>query len=306
MGDTAQALLIAERAAALSGFATDFVMGLTLAYNGMRWSEVIGLPPECVRNEAVDIHWKLYELNGRFYRGRPKDGSMRTADLPPFLADLLRDHLDAQANRKCVCQNARNDGDRIPWCPGDEYVFLGPTRNHFRRSNYSARIMRPACDGWYPGHAGSRPRPAMPVLVDASASWPGRPLPPRPPATPGEPYEPPRGRGIIRLTDDMAPASWLPVLADLTPHGLRHGHQTWMDEAGISYVLQSERMGHEVPGMRGVYSHISPRMRASLVDALQELWEASVAEQARLSPSSAVAALDAILAAHTGRSAAPG
>ncbi|HEY8456523.1 MAG TPA: hypothetical protein VIL34_13090 [Actinopolymorphaceae bacterium] len=42
---------------------------------------------------------------------------------------------------------------------------------------------------------------------------------------------------------------------------MRHGRQTWMDEAGIPYVLQSERMGHEVPGMRGVSSHISERMR---------------------------------------------
>jgi len=36
-------------------------------------------------SSQIDIHWKLYELNGRFYRGRPKDGSMRTADIPPFL-----------------------------------------------------------------------------------------------------------------------------------------------------------------------------------------------------------------------------
>jgi len=28
----------------------------------------------------------------------------------------------------------------------------------------------------------------------------------------------------------------------LTPHGLRHGHQTWLDDLGVRYVLQSERM----------------------------------------------------------------
>ena len=49
-------------------------------------------------------------------------------------------------------------------------------------------------------------------------------------------------------------ANWLPLRPGLTPHGLRHGHQTWLDDLGIRYVLQSERMGHEVPGMRGVYS----------------------------------------------------
>jgi hypothetical protein len=29
-----------------------------------------------------------------------------------------------------------------------------------------------------------------------------------------------------------------------------------MDDADIPYVLQSERMGHEVPGMRGTYARI--------------------------------------------------
>jgi hypothetical protein len=59
-------------------------------------------------------------------------------------------------------------------------------------------------------------------------------------------------------------ASWLALRTGLTPHGLRHGHQTWLDDMGVRYVLQSERMGHEVPGMRGVYSHITPGMRAEL------------------------------------------
>jgi hypothetical protein len=77
-----------------------------------------------------------------------------------------------------------------------------------------------------------------------------------------------------------------------------------MDEAGISYVLQSERMDHEVPGMRGVYSHVSPRMRAALVAALQDMWEESVAARSNLSRSSAVAILDAILGARVGRTEA--
>jgi hypothetical protein len=56
-------------------------------------------------------------------------------------------------------------------------------------------------------------------------------------------------------------------------------------------------MGHEVPGMRGVYSHITPRMRAELNTGLQELWEASLHERALLAERSAVAVLDGILAA---------
>ncbi len=57
-------------------------------------------------------------------------------------------------------------------------------------------------------------------------------------------------------------ASWLPVLRGLTPHGPRHGPQTWMDEDGIPEMLKTERMGHEMPGMHGVYGHVSPGMRA--------------------------------------------
>jgi hypothetical protein len=59
--------------------------------------------------------------------------------------------------------------------------------------------------------------------------------------------------------EPMALASWLPVRAGPTPHGLRHGHQTWLDDLKIRYILQSERMGHEVEGMRGIYSQITPR-----------------------------------------------
>jgi integrase len=91
-------------------------------------------------------------------------------------------------------------------------------------------------------------------------------------------------------------ASWLPLRTGLTAHGLRHGHQTWLDEIGVRYVLQSERMGHEVPGMRGVYSHITPGMRVELKAGLQELWEASLHKRSRLAARSAVAILDWLLA----------
>jgi hypothetical protein len=69
-----------------------------------------------------------------------------------------------------------------------------------------------------------------------------------------------------------------------------------LDDVGIRYVLQSERMGHEVPGMRGVYSHVTPGMRAELKAGLQELWEQSLGERARLAPTSRVAVLDELLA----------
>jgi integrase len=316
-----QVLLIAERCAALSGQDGDFVMIITVAYTGMRWSEVIGLPPGCVDRDKIDIDWKLYELNGKFYKGAPKDGSMRPADLPPFLSRLLSDHLASAGNLRCSCRYQES-----PWCPGADYVFLGPGQGHFRRSNYSERFFRPAADGWYPGRKGRSPRLAAPVLVTDCDLFPGRPVPPWPAAVPGEPFTPPAGRGLVRLVsdqrtgrcpacgrawprrqdgtliahpgragdrcpgsahapaDDMVVASWLPVLPGLTPHGLRHGLQTWMDEDRIPEILRSERMGHEVPGMRGVYGHVSPAMRADLKTALQLRFEASLLARAQLSP----------------------
>jgi hypothetical protein len=90
----------------------------------------------------------------------------------------------------------------------------------------------------------------------------------------------------------------MPVLRGLTPHGLRHGLQTWMDEDGIPDVLKSERMGHEMQGMHGVSGHVSPAMRAHLKAALQDRWECSVRERAQLSAISIVPTLNGLLAGH--------
>lgn len=127
------------------------------------------------------IDWKLYEVNGKFYKGAPKDGSMRPADLPPFLGQLFAGHLADAGRLVCNCRN-----DKRPWCPGAQYVFLGPGSGHFRRSNYSERFFRPAADGWYPGRKGESPWPAAPVLVTNCEVFPGQLVAPWPPATPGD------------------------------------------------------------------------------------------------------------------------
>jgi hypothetical protein len=46
-----------------------------------------------------------------------------------------------------------------------------------------------------------------------------------------------------------------------------------MDEDQIPDVLKSGRLGHGEPGMRGVYDHVSPAMRAELMAALQARWK---------------------------------
>ena len=61
-----------------------------------------------------------------------------------------------------------------------------------------------------------------------------------------------------------------------------------MDEDGVPDVLKTERMGHEMPGMHGVYGHVSPAMRATLKAALQARWEDSLRERAKISSRSIV------------------
>ncbi len=82
--------------------------------------------------------------------------------------------------------------------------------------------------------------------------------------------------------EDLAVASWVPLIKGLTPHGLRHGLKVWMDEDQIADVLKSERLGHDEPGMRGVYGHVSPAMREELKAALQARWEDSLRQRAAL------------------------
>jgi integrase len=95
---------------------------------------------------------------------------------------------------------------------------------------------------------------------------------------------------------EQAVASWRAVRPGLTPHGLRHGHRTWLDDLGVQEILKSERIGHEVPGMAGVYGHIMPQWRQRLRVQLQELWEASLRARARLDERSAVRVLEGLLA----------
>jgi hypothetical protein len=56
-------------------------------------------------------------------------------------------------------------------------------------------------------------------------------------------------------------------------------------------------MDHEVPGMRGVYGHVSPAMRADLKAVLQERWQDALRERKRVSSRSVIPVLDTLLAA---------
>jgi integrase len=231
-----QTLLLAERAALLTGRDEDLTMILTIGYTGLRWGEAIGLERDFVRGSEMDVEWQLREVNGTFHRLPPKDDSYRSAswepglpvDLPPFLPELIAGQMQDHPHQPCGCANQHGGSGR--------YVFLGPDGGHYRRSNYARRVFRAACDGRQ--EAGEN-RPARLVITDATiwpdipvAGWPAAPPDHGPdrsaPGTDGRAaYSPPRGRGIAVIPADTPIACWLPIQPGLTPHGLRHSHKTW-------------------------------------------------------------------------------
>ncbi len=91
--------------------------------------------------------------------------------------------------------------------------------------------------------------------------------------------QPTTGPGHQAIPEDTPLTCWRPIQPGLTPHGLRHSHKTWMAEDGIPEILAEQRLGHQVPGMRGLYAHASTRMRDDLKAALQARWEDSLHAQ---------------------------
>ncbi|SDY44158.1 Site-specific recombinase XerD [Micromonospora pattaloongensis] len=63
-----------------------------------------------------------------------------------------------------------------------------------------------------------------------------------------------------------------PVIQGMHFHDLRHTHKTWLIEDDIPEVAQAQRLGHRLPGVRGIYSHVTPAMRQRITDALQNRW----------------------------------
>jgi integrase len=322
-------LLIAERAALLTGRDDEFVALVTKGYTGVRWGELMGLETQFIRPGSLRVEWQLYELDGgEFHRCPPKDDSYRTIDTPDFLSGLLTRHVAAKRPEPCSCHGlryafngysaangaARRPGAKIvdvarkagvsagtvsnvlnwPGLVSEDrrlrveaaIAELGYVRNassgelapHWRRSGFASWLFYPATTGSYPTRA---PYDAHPVPLIAEP-WPGIPA---------------RGRGAAQ----RAQACWVPIAPGLTPHGLRHTHRTIMEEAGTPPKLMDERLGHEDGSVQARYSHVTPRMRARLMDALTEHWEEALEARRAMAPGSPVAALDALLSSHRPR-----
>jgi integrase len=266
--DPLGALLIAERAAILAGRDDEFVAVILGFYTGMRWGEVVGLETAYVRPGLIRVEWQLYELEGEgLIKCRPKDDSHRDVDVPDWLWKLVTGHIARIAPRPCACH-------------GYTYVFRGRKAAgrdrgqgaHWRRSGFGDWVFEPAVSGWYPKKS---PQPRRPVPL-AADPWPGRPL---------------RGRN----NQGRAEMCWLPIADGMTPHGWRHAHKSHMGELRIPEVLSHDRLGHKMGGIAGVYSHVTPAMRAELMNALTGCWERSLEARAAMNPHSPVPVLDALL-----------
>ncbi|GIH19348.1 hypothetical protein [Rugosimonospora africana] len=58
-------------------------------------------------------------------------------------------------------------------------------------------------------------------------------------------------------------------------HDLRHTQKTWLIEGDIPEIAQAKRLGRRIPGVRGIYSHVTPAMQQRTTQALQHRWEAT-------------------------------
>jgi len=316
-------LLIAERAALLSGRDDEFVAIVLAGFTGMRWGELVGLETRFVRPGAVRVEWQLYELDsGELVRCPPKDDSHRTVDTPGWLDRLLTEHIGRSEARPCPCHGLtyvfrghrpapgaeRQPGPMVAdvaRLAGVSPATVSAAFNHPEvvREATRDRITEAVADLGYV-RGGSRGELASHWRRTNFATWLFQPaatgwypskghLVVRPVPVLGEPWPgiPVRGRNAAGRAD----ACWVPVAQGLTPHGLRHTHKTVMEELVTPGKLMDERMGHDDGSVQARYSHVTAEMRHRLLDGLTGRWEAALAARERMISRSPVAVLDRLL-----------
>jgi len=322
------ALLIAERAAIMSGRGDELVAVLLGYYTGLRWGELAGLETRFALPGKIRVRWQLRERAGGHIRKRPKFGKTRELDTPPWLDALLAEHTARTSPQPCPChgrtymfsglgraRSARQavTAAGVARAAGVSQATVSAALNrpatvaeatrarieaaiaatgygrqpaarppHWYRSGFGQWVWTPAVSGWYPER---KPMPRRPVPI-AAGPWTGIPV---------------RGRGNVARAD----ACWVPLAEGMTPHGLRHSHKSLMAELRTPEVLSHDRLGHEMPGIAGIYSHPTPPMRAELLEGLTACWEESLGERLALCPESPVPVLDALLRERAARSFSP-
>jgi integrase len=315
------ALLVAERAAILTGRDDEFIETVTTAYTGARWGEVVGLEHRYVRPSSLRIEWQLYELDGGvFERCPPKDDSMRDLDVPEFLSMLLAEQKRRCPPETCPCHGMRTmfrsatvrQELRVPRARIAELAGVSPatvSRVRIRPEAVSQattdRVLAAMVDLDVLEETG--PQHVLPhwtrddhrsqVTEPAASGW----YPRHGAAEPARPVcivAGDRWPGAVvrgRWSATQADACWAPVAAGLTNHGLRHCHSTWLEDLGTPSILIDERMGHLDGSVSARYKHITQGMRDRMLAGLSQLWTESLAARAAMSPRSPVAVLDRLL-----------
>ncbi|WP_432010122.1 LacI family DNA-binding transcriptional regulator [Streptomyces cucumeris] len=326
------ALLLAERAALLSGRDDEFVACTVKSYTGNRWGELVGLEPEFVRPDGVAGHglirveWQLYELeSGELLRCPPKDDSYRDIDAPAFLTRLLMDHVTRSVPAACTCHQrrfvfrgrgsagggARREGPTLADVAKAAGVSTGTVSNVLNRpervaEHTRARVEKVVAELGFVRRTGTtgdgehwrRSGFATWIFEPAASGWFPKKAPyeRRPVPVSGGPWPglPVRGRSSA----GRAEACWVPIKSGLTRHGLRHGHKVLMDELGTPKVLVDQRMGHIDTSVSANYSHVTTEMRVRLCEQLTEVWEAALSARLALCRTSAVPVLESLLREH--------
>ncbi|MGW5272950.1 tyrosine-type recombinase/integrase [Streptomyces sp. NPDC004044] len=317
-------LLVAERASLLSGRDDEFVAGITKAYTGMRWGELVGLETEFLRPAALRVEWQLYELDsGQFERCPPKDDSYRTIDVPPWLARLLSGHVARTRPTACPCHGKTHvfrgqgvsrtgeTGAKVVDVARRAGVSTGTVSNVLNRPDAVAEAtkarVREAIDALGFTRGGGAVDQAAHWRRNGFATWlftpavsgwyPKKaPQEARPVPLLGEPWPgvPARGRGAAGRADSC----WMPIAKGLTPHGLRHTHKTRMEELRTPPKLMDERMGHMDGSVQARYTHITRQMRDGLMTGLTAEWKGALDARLAMCPTSPVNVLNDLLQEH--------
>ncbi|MFE5967090.1 LysM peptidoglycan-binding domain-containing protein [Streptomyces sp. NPDC056463] len=265
-----QARLIAENARAIRGHQW-YAMILTMAYTGMRIGEIAGLRRDQVHllalkyGSSVRVQWQGQWLT------TPAKHVVNKGDTWESIAALR--HADPKRAADVAAANEMDLGDRLR--AGQKLKLAkGFTLLPPKYSSYRTLILPPFVADLL---AEAMAEEAHDLLVFPSQR--GRPLRVDDqfygrfwnPIIKGQDAEPSR-RG--RPEQRALPA--VEGVEDMVPHGTRHGHKVWLDEAGHPRVAVEERMGHRLKGVEGTYSHTSPEMELAIAKGLQDIWEKSL------------------------------
>jgi len=268
-----QVRLVADNARTLRGFQW-YVMILTVAYTGLRMGEVAGLRRDQVQllgleyGRSLRVQWQGQWLT------EPAKHTVSKGDTFKSIAELrLTDPKRGAEIAKA------NDLDADARLRAGQTLLLpkGFTLIPPKYSSYRTLILPP-----FLGDLLSELLAAHAHETLVFPSQRGRPLRVDDqfygrfwkPILEGQDAEPVR-RG--RRAQPALPA--VDGLAEMVPHGLRHGHKVWLDEQGHPRVAVEERMGHKLQGVEGTYSHTSPEMELGIARALQKTWEESAQDE---------------------------